>query len=241
MKKSLHAYIKEELIERIKTGVYPVGEQFPTENDLCKEFEVSRTTVRIALSQMVQEGYLIRQRGKGSFVAEPKVNQILSHTDNRYNQQLHAQGKKGKILLKKIEVVPAQGSKSERFQLDENEPIQKIKRIRSANNEITQYEVAYIPWKIAPGLKKEQLETSLYQTLKDTFKIDIYKTTETIEITLADKDISKYLECEVGQPCFYIETVAEDKDSRIIEFSRSYFRGDKTSFKIERYYPDQQP
>lgn len=236
MKKSLHAYIKEELIERIKNNTYKVGDQFPTEKELCKEFDVSRTTVRIALSQLVQEGYLVRQRGKGSFVAEPKVNQILSHTENRFNQQLKAQGKHGKIVLKKIEVVPASGTKKEMLKLNENDPIQKIRRVRLANDEITQYEVSYVPWEIAPGLNKEQLESSLYSTLKDTYSISIYKTTEIIEVTLADSDISHYLECEIGQPCFYIETVAEDKNSRIIEFSRSYFRGDKTSFRIERQY-----
>lgn len=236
MKKSLHAFIKEELIDRIKTGVYEVGDQFPTENELCKEFNVSRTTVRMALTQLVQEGYLIRQRGKGSFVAEPKVNQTLSNTDDRFTQQLQAQGRKGKITLQKIEVVPAKDTHQKRFSIPENAPIQKIKRTRSANDEVTQYEVACVPWDVAPGLTKEQLENSLYSTLKDTYNISIHKTTEIVEITLADKDISHYLECEVGLPCFYIETVAEDEDGRVIEFSRSYFRGDKTSFRIERFY-----
>jgi len=238
MKKSLHAFIKEELIDRIKTSVYEVGDQFPTENELCKEFNVSRTTVRMALTQLVQEGYLIRQRGKGSFVAEPKVNQTLSHTDDRFTQQLQAQGRKGKITLQKIEVVPAKGPQQKRFNIKENDPIQKIKRTRSANDEVTQYEVACVPWDVAPGLTKEQLENSLYSTLKDTYNISIHKTSEIVEITLADKDISHYLECEVGLPCFYIETVAEDKNGRVIEFSRSYFRGDKTSFRIERFYQD---
>lgn len=236
MKKSLHAYIKEELIERIKGNIYKIGDQFPTENELCEEFDVSRTTVRIALSQMTEEGYLIRQRGRGTFVAEPKVNQMLSHTESRFSQQLQAQGKKGTITLKKIEVVPARGSKQVKLGLDENDPIQKIKRIRSANDTVTSYEVAYVPWEIAPGLKKEQLETSLYETLSDQYDINIKKTTEIVEITLADKDVSHYLECEVGHPCFYIETIAEDENNKVIEFSRSYFRGDRTSFRIERHY-----
>lgn len=235
-KKALHAFIKEELIERIKSQDYKVGDQFPTEHDICKEFNVSRTTVRIALSQLVQEGYLIRQRGKGSFVAEPKANQILSHTNEHFDQQLKAQGKEGKIIAKTIEVIAAKGSKQERFGLNEADPIQKIKRIRMVNNDITQYEIAYIPWQIAPGIKKEQVEHSLYQTLTNDYHIDIHKTTEILEITLADKDISHYLACDVGQPCFFIETIAEDKDGRVIEFSRSYFRGDKTSFKVERFY-----
>lgn len=236
MEKSLHAYIKEKLVNRMKENVYKVGEQFPTEKELCKEFDVSRTTVRLALSQLVQEGYLIRQRGKGSFVAEPKVNQILSYTENKFGQQLKAQGIKGKIELKNLEVIPANGTEKEKLKLNENDPIQKIKRIRLANNETTQYEISYVPWNIAPGLTKEQLETSLYSTLKEQHNVSIYKTTEMIEVVLADNDIGHYLNCQTGQPCFYIETIAEDKDGKIIEFSRSYFRGDKTNFRIEREY-----
>ncbi|GEM01525.1 GntR family transcriptional regulator [Halolactibacillus halophilus] len=235
-KQALHAFIKEELIERIKSKDYKVGDQFPTELEICDEFNVSRTTVRIALSQLVQEGYLIRQRGRGSFVAEPKAHQTLSPTNEHFGQQLKAQGKKGEIIAKSIEVIAAKGSIQERFGLNEADPIQKIKRTRMVNNEITQYEIAYIPWQIAPGIKKEQVENSLYQTLTKDYNIDIHKTTEILEITLADKDISHYLDCEVGHPCFFIETIAEDKTGRVIEFSRSYFRGDKTSFKVERLY-----
>lgn len=236
-KQSLHAYIKEELVDRIKTNVYKIGDQFPTEKELCKEFNVSRTTVRIALSHLVTEGYLVRQRGKGSFVAEPKVHQTLSMTEHGYNQQLKVQGKDGRIELKKIEVVPANDKMQKLFNLNESDPVQKIKRVRSANDEVTQYEIAYIPWALAPAIEKSHVERSLYQSLREHYNIEIAKTIELLEIRLADKDVSHYLECEIGQPCFYIETIAEDSNGKVIEFSRSYFRGDKTNFKIERVYP----
>ena len=58
-----------------------------------------------------------------------------------------------------------------------------------------------------------------------------------IEIVLAVETTSDYLDCELGAPCFYIETVAEDKGGAKIEYSQSYFRGDRTNFVIERYYP----
>ncbi|WP_182199683.1 GntR family transcriptional regulator [Paraliobacillus salinarum] len=235
-KQSLHAYIKEELVERIKSSVYKVGDKFPTENELCDEFQVSRTTVRSALNQLTMEGYLVRQRGKGSFVAEPKVHQTLSATTYGYDEQLKSQGKKGEITLKSMDVVPATGNRKRVFNLEENDPIQKIKRIRKANNEIIQYEIAYIPWEVAPAISKKDVERSLYRSLQEHYQVEIAKTTELLEIVLTDKDTSNYLECEIGLPCFYIETVAEDKNGRVIEFSKSYFRGDKTNFKIERHY-----
>lgn len=237
---SLHAYIKEELLERIKSNKYKKGEQIPTELDLCEEFQVSRTTVRTALNQLTLEGYLVRQQGKGTYVAEQKVSQTLSHTIKRYKDQVAVQGKKAEITLVSINVVPANETLKDKLDVSLNDPIQRIERVRKVNEEPTQYEIAYIPWKVAPGITKEHAETSIYATLKDVFNVQIAKTTENIEITLADERTCHHLLCEPSLPCFYIETIAENEKSERIEYSRSYFRGDKTNFVIERSYGQDQ-
>jgi len=236
---SLHAYIKEELLNRIKSNEYKKGDRIPTELDLCKSFDVSRTTVRTALNQLTIEGYLVRQQGRGTFVADGKVKQTLSHTMKRYSDQVAVQGKKAEISLISINVVPATERLLQSLDVAINDPIQRIERVRKANGEITQYEVAYIPWSVAPGVTKEHAETSIYATLKNAFNVHISKTTENIEIALADEVSSVHLDCEEGLPCFYIETIAEDDHGKKIEFSRSYFRGDKINFLIERNYPDE--
>lgn len=234
---SLHAYIKEELLNRIKSNVYKKGEQIPPELELCKDFDVSRTTVRTALNQLAQEGYLVRQQGKGTYVAEQKVQQTLSHTVKRYSDQIAVQGRKAEINLLSVKVVPADDFLVHALNVSLNDPIQRVERIRKVNGEPTQYEKAYIPWDTAPGITKEHAETSLYAALKDQFNVHITKTTETLEITLADEHTSERLHCREGLPCFYLETIAEDDKGKIVEFSRSYFRGDKMNFTIVRDYP----
>src|SRR5699024_2575943 len=111
----------------------------------------------------------------------------------------------------------------------------RIERVRFANGEPTQYEIAYIPWDVEPGITKNHAETSLYESLENDFEIKITQTTEKVEIILADEKLQEYIYVEKDVPCFYIETIAENGDGRI-EFSKSYFRGDKTSFLIERQY-----
>lgn len=233
----LHSYIKEELLHRIKSNEYKVGDKFPTEHELCKHFDVSRTTVRTALNQLTLEGYLVRHQGKGTFVADQKVRQTLTQTVKRYSDQIEVQGKSAKISLLSIDVFPADERYKQLLDVEINDPIQRIERVRQANGEPTQYEIAYIPWSVAPGITKEQAELSLYSSLKDDFHVHVAKTTEHVEITLADERICTHLKCEANLPCFYIETVAKDPKGKKIEFSRSYFRGDKTSFVIERNYP----
>lgn len=233
---SLHAYIKDELLDRIKSGKYQKGEQIPTELELCEEFNVSRTTVRAALNQLTLEGYLVRQQGKGTYVAEQKVSQTLSHTIKRYKDQVEVQGKKAEISLVSINVVPANEILQEKLGVNLNDPVQRIERVRKVNEEPTQFEIAYIPWRYAPGIAREHAESSLYAALKDEFNVLISKTTENIEITLADERTCTHLNCEADLPCFYIETIAENEKGEKIEYSRSYFRGDKTNFVIERHY-----
>ncbi|SFB27113.1 GntR family transcriptional regulator [Lentibacillus halodurans] len=233
---SLHAYIKDELLNRIKSGSYKKGERIPTELELCKDFNVSRTTVRSALNQLTLEGYLVRKQGKGTYIADKKVSQTLSHTMKRYSDQVAVQGKKAKIALISIQVVPASERLEQSLNVAENDPIQRVERTRHANDEPTQYEISYIPWGVAPGITQLHAETSLYAALKEEFGVHIAKTTEHVEITLADENVSTLLQCEPGLPCFYIETVAEDENGNKVEFSRSYFRGDKTNFMIERNY-----
>lgn len=237
-KQSLHAHIKSELLARIKNGTYQKGEKIPTELELCKNFDVSRTTVRAALNQLTLEGYLERTQGRGTFVADKKVHQTLSQTVKRYVDQVEVQGKTAEIILIDLSVIPASETIQLALGVPSNDPIQKIERVRKANHSPTQYEISYIPWSIAPGITKEQAETSLYNALKQDFQVAIAKTTEHIELTLSDESTSHYLDSEIGLPCFYIETIAEDQDGNKIEYSQSYFRGDKTNFVIERLYPE---
>lgn len=233
---ALHAYIKEDLLHRIKSGTYKVGDRIPTELELCKDFNVSRTTVRTALKQLTMEGYLVRKQGNGTFVAEQKVKQTLSHTVERYSDQIAVQGKKAEISLVSIQVIPATELLKKILNVSIDDPIQCIERVRKANGEPTQYEIAYIPWKAAPGITKEHAESSLYETLKNSYHIQIAKTTEHVEIIFPDERIAQHLHYKKVLPCFYIETVAEDVNGNVFEYSRSYFRGDKTNFVISRNY-----
>lgn len=236
-KQALHAYIKDEILKKIKSAEYKVGERIPTELELCNTFNTSRTTIRTALSQLTTEGYLSRQQGSGTFVADKKVKQTLSNTVHRYSDQVKVQGKKPEIALISLSVVPANDVIQQTLPVNTNDPIQRIERVRKANDDPTQYEISFIPWDIAPGITQHHAETSLYRALNENYGIHIAKTTEHIEITLADEQISSHLQCEPGLPCFYIETIAEDDNGKKVEYSRSFFRGDKTNFMIERYYP----
>src|SRR5699024_1293001 len=98
------------------------------------------------------------------------------------------------------------------------------------------YEISFIPWNVAPGITKHHAETSLYRSLKENYGVHNAKTIEHTELILVYKNCSSYLKCDLGLPCFYIETIAKDNRGIKVEFSRSYYRGDNINFVIERNY-----
>lgn len=233
---SKHRRIKEIILNKIKDDTYNPSDRLPTEKELCEAFEVSRTTVRIALKQLEKEGYLYRVQGRGTFVAEKKVTQALTQTVKQYSDQVAVQGKTGEIKVISLQVVPADDILCKHLPVSKNAPIQKIERIRQANSNITQYEASYIPWETAPAITQGDAEDSLYRTLKEKYHQPITRTVEKIEIIFADDSIAKLLNYEVNHPCFYIETTTYGQNEKAIEYSNSYFRGDITDFVIERNY-----
>jgi GntR family transcriptional regulator len=234
--KSLHSKVKEEIIRLIKEEKYKPNTLLPTESEFCEIFGVSRTTIRTALQQLSTEGYIYREQGRGTFVSESKVKQTLSQTNVNFREQLSTQGKKPSIKVFSLQVIPADQFLARSFQLNEGDPVNRLVRVRYADEEPLQYEIAYLPWHKTPGLDKEECEKSLYKLLEVQFNLPIRKTVEHLEIVLADEGVSEKLHIPVDKPCFSIETHAYSEDGALIEYSRAIFRGDRANFIIERDY-----
>ncbi|MDR4946459.1 GntR family transcriptional regulator [Neobacillus cucumis] len=233
---ALHSIIKEDIIQRIKKGEYLPNTRLPTEAELCETFGVSRTTVRAALKQLSEEGYINRQQGRGTFVAQVKIQQTLTMTAGSFLEQMEKQGKKPSIKILSLKVVPAEETCWKHLQISLGDPVNKLERIRYVDGTPLQYEVSYIPWHKAPGLSQEECEISLYRLLEKEFGLQVKRTVENLEIIVADEFMSKKLQIPNGSPCFSIETFAYLGDGTIIEYSRSVFRGDRSNFVIERNY-----
>jgi GntR family transcriptional regulator len=233
---ALHFKVKESIIQMIKKGEYKPHSQLPTEAEFCKTFGVSRTTVRTALQQLAVEGYVYKKQGKGTFVSDSKVTQVLTTTIYNFTDQLTNQGKRPNTKVLSLLVIESDEFLSELFSIHKGDPVNRLERIRYANDEPLQYMISYLPWRKTPGLNAKECEKSLYRLLESQFHLKIKKTNEILELSLADEDIAKKLEVKVGSPCFSLITYAYLSDGSLIEYSKTIFRGDKTNFVIEREY-----
>lgn len=233
---SMHQQIKENIIQKIESGDYEPQSKLPTEAAFCDAFGVSRTTVRAALQQLTQEGYVIRRQGQGTFVAEPKIRTDLSQTITSFNEQVASQGKKPTIKILSLQVIPANEQLAEILKTDQDAPVHKLTRVRYVDDKPLQFETAYLPWPIAPGLNEEQCSTSLYASLRTHYQIHIARTDEHLQLAEMDSEVATLLHSDEQTPCFFLETIAYLQDGTIAEFSQTYFHGERASFQIERVY-----
>lgn len=234
--KPLHEKVKDEIVQLIVEEKYKPNSMLPTEADFCEKFGVSRTTIRAALQQLTIEGYIYRVQGRGTFVSDNKVKQTLSTTSIHFSEQMKLQGKKATIKALSLQVIPSDEFLADLFHLKEGDPINKLERIRFANDEPLQYETAYLPWFKTPGLKRELTEKSLYQLLENQFQLTIKRTVEHLEIAFADEKTAPLLDIPADTPCISITTIAYLENDVPIEYSKAVFRGDKANFVIERNY-----
>ena len=153
--------LKEIIKEKITKGTWQVGQCIASERELTEAYGVSRMTVRQALGELVQEGLLVREKGKGTFVCEPKVKQedMMSFSD--------IIKKAGRSLITKVldfEVINTPDELADTFDV---EKIYKINRLRLVDGEAVANEVVYIPCEYCGFVTKEDLEGSLFKLLEE--------------------------------------------------------------------------
>ncbi len=119
---SLYNVVKNKIIEKIQSNEYKVGDKLPTEMELCNKYEVSRTTVRIALQQLVMEGKIYKVQGKGTFVSRPKILQSLTTTEKGFTNQMLEQGYQPTTEVVHLQVVPADERLSKKLNISVNDP-----------------------------------------------------------------------------------------------------------------------
>jgi len=221
----IKAKIKKWIVEK----EYNFGDRIPSENELAARFAVSRLTVRQAVSQLVQEGFLTTRRGAGTYVTE---NEELI---NSYNIEfsgfmddlfyLASRSKTKKAAIKRIKTPKFIISK---LQLPEdNEHIYQIKRLRFINNRSFAYTVNFIPEEVGRKIQKADLfKKPLLQILEQDFAIKFTEAFQTMEASFCDQELAGNLNIPPGSPILYVERIMYIKKRVPFEIVQSSYRGD---------------
>jgi GntR family transcriptional regulator len=218
--------VKLALVELI--GQLERGASLPPERQLAERLGTSRTTLRKALAELAGEGVLRRTQGSGNFVAPPKVvhvRQLTSLTDD-----LKAEGMQPSSRILSLERVRADKAVAAHLEISPGERIHRVTRLRQVDAEPLAIEVAHLPGSL-PRLEARLAEMgSLYATLRDCFGRRIAAVEDTVETVLATPDDAELLEVATGQPLLLVHRTARDETGRVVEWTRSVYRGDRFRF-----------
>src|SRR5689334_20984458 len=168
-----------DLIERLG-----VGNAIPSERQLSADLGVSRLTVRAALDDLAREGYLVRRRGSGTYVQQPKIAQELTMTSFSEDMRRRGMTPGSKTLSLARELAGARLGRL--LHVSPGEEILVIKRLRLADGETMAIETLHLPAALAPGLEPSDLNGSFYELLRDRFGVTIANGTQAIEPTVTN-------------------------------------------------------
>jgi GntR family transcriptional regulator len=220
-----------DLIERLE-----MGDAIPSERQLSAELGVSRLTVRAALDDLVREGHLVRRRGAGTFVSEPKIAQELTMTS--FTEDMRRRGMTPRSKTLELRIAPAGARLGRIFHVSPSEPIVIAKRLRLADEETMAIETLHVPAALVPGLTAEDLEQSFYELLSSRFGVSIVSGIETIEATVTNEEESAQLGVPLHSPAFLFERTTRGEDGTVVEFVQSTYRGDRYQLVTELAGPD---
>jgi GntR family transcriptional regulator len=231
----------EAIRQKIVQREYGLGEPIPTEDQLQKFYGVSRTTVRLALAKLVNEGYIRRQQGKGTYVnpqglvakGKPKSLSIDMFGVKSTTQIIQSAGMKVKTEVLHFGSELPSEDVAEKLGIPAKDPVLHFERIRYADDRPLVLEKSWIPAAQCPDLQREDLKSSLYLVLFKKYHHHIGAAHQSLRAILASELDARILGLQIGDPMMLVHGVTYLDDGRAIEAQESHFRGESMEFIIE--------
>ncbi|MFN8485219.1 MAG: GntR family transcriptional regulator [Anaerolineae bacterium] len=226
-KAPLYYQIKANLHELIDSGRLAPGDLLPAESELGEYYGVNRLTVRQAVGELVSEGLLRRERGRGTFVCPPKTTHAMLRSAG-FSERMRDEGRQPSNQVISFEVVPASAKVAEQLQIEPGALVYQLTRLRLADDEPQMLETAYLPHGRFAGMETLDFgKASLYSTLDRRFGCRVIAADMVFEPILLTGYEAELLRTKPNTPAQLLELVAYDQNGDRVEYNKSIMRGDK--------------
>ncbi len=229
----LYYQLKEVLKHQIRAGHLAPHTAIPSEPELVANYHVSRATVRQALSELVHEGLLYRQHGKGTFVCEPRVQQTLSELSS-FTEEQQRLGKHPGGLLLVSELVRGSEKVRKQLGLTDTEQAIRLERLRTSDGKPIAHEIDYLPYPRAAGVYqrvKEVNDGSLY-SLMASEGLSPYIAEKKLDADRATEREAELLHLETGEPGLRSVSTTFDQTGSPIEYSETFYSRKGYEFQV---------
>lgn len=228
-----YAQLKQILTAAVDEQQLHAGARLPGDNELAQHFDLSRSVVRQALSELEAEGLIARRRGKGTFLAESKVSEGLANWPGGLADDVRRRGETVRSKVLRSEVVQADSRIARLLQLEQGAPVASLERVRYINDEPWVHTTTWLPADRFPGLTQHDFtEQSLYALLRDRYGTQFGRVRRSIEAALAGEVTGPYLHVPPADPVLRLTSILNDRSGQPIETFLAFHRGDRSRFDV---------
>ncbi|MER7577719.1 GntR family transcriptional regulator [Streptomyces sp. NPDC126514] len=216
--------VRDAILELIEAR-HP-GDAIPSERALCAQLGVSRPTLRAAVDELVVAGLLVREHGRGMFVAAEKITQELVSEHNAFS--LPRAGGAWSSRLLEFSTLPAGARISRKLRISPAAEILYVARLRLVDGSPIAIEHLHVRTDLAPGLTSEELQQGdLYEHLCDRHGVHVSEAVQSIEPTVVTRAEAELLQVPEVSPALLFERLTTDTEGRAVEYVHSVYRGDR--------------
>lgn len=229
---SLYNQLVEILMNQIKYDLVP-GDKLLSERMIAEEYNVSRTTVRLALDELEKQGFIVKEHGRGTFVSDlwkdmTDLSDVYSFTDHM--KELNRNPKTKILSFSQISVDKMIANA---LGIQEGQQAYELTRLRIADDIPMMYEINYLPASLFPELSLELLRKKpLYTVIGDDYNYVIKYADDEFSASLITAEESKILNQKKGDACLRIKRVTYNLDNKVVEYTLSVARSDQFIYKI---------
>jgi len=228
-----YVQVIDALKERISQDEWQVGDQLPAEQELCAMYDVSRTVVRQALQSLTQEGLIVRRKGRGSYLAEPKIRESLAERLTGFYEDMASQGYPPVSQVLKQQIVPASAKVASYLELPAETSVLEIERLRFVQDEPLVLVTTYLPASLCAELLSLDLtHQSLYALLLDCCNVTITHGRRLLQAVQANEYEANLLGVKKSFPLLMLDSVSYMGGGTPVEYYHALHRSDRVHFEV---------
>jgi GntR family transcriptional regulator len=223
----LYHQLYEIFQDKIRAGDWKPGDMISPESELIAAYGVSRITVRKVLDMLVKEGHIRRERGRGTFVAHPRLEHGMTRIVS-FTEDMRQRGFSPGTRIIFSGLVPAPTIIADALGVPAGEELARIDRLRLADEEPLCVEESFLVHRLMPGILEHDLkQKSLREVKLAVYGIRWSRATQTIRAIAAPPETAHLLSIKVGAPLLFFERVTRSQEDVPVEFLRIFYRADR--------------
>ena len=229
----LYQQIASDLVARIDGSELKSGDRIPSERELAESMQVSRTTARLAIDELVSSGIIYREQGRGTYVAEPRMNGMLGFAS--FTEDMLSRGRQPSSQVVMQELIEADDILQEKLHCAPGEMVLNLVRLRLADDEPVALQTTFLPQRLAPGLEQQELTNkSLFKILREEYYIYPAWTEAEMEALSATAEQAAMFDIKAGDPMLAVRGLTFTDSFEIVEAVETIYRGQGLALYIGR-------